>query len=104
MSENHLNIQRKLWENPWGYVESFFIGFGLIVTGFFLEVFTASNNIFTLTYPYNVVFLAAYVLLLFVLYKWFSSTQLIRWLTKVPASISSITLVTVMVMIKPICI
>lgn len=102
MSENHLNIQRKLWENPWGYVESFFIGFGLIVTGFFLEVFTASNNTFTLTYPYNVVFLAAYVLLLFVLYKWFSSTQLIRWLTKVPASISSISLVTVMVMIMGI--
>ena len=51
MSENHLNIQRKLWENPWGYVESFFIGFGLIVTGFFLEVFAASNNTFTLTYP-----------------------------------------------------
>ena len=102
MSENHLNIQRKLWENPWGYVESFFIGFGLIVTGFFLEVFTASNNTFALIYPYNVIFLAAYVLLLFVLYKWFSSTQLIRWLTKVPASISSIFLVTVMVMIMGI--
>ena len=102
MSENHLNIQRKLWENPWGYVESFFIGFGLIVTGFFLEVFTSTNNTFALTYPYNVVFLAAYVLLLFVLYKWFSSTQLIRWLTKVPASISSISLVTVMVMIMGI--
>lgn len=102
MSENHLNIQRKLWENPWGYVESFFIGFGLIVTGFFLEVFAASNNTFTLTYPYNAVFLAAYVLLLFVLYKWFSSSLLIRWLTKVPASISSISLVTVMVMIMGI--
>lgn len=102
MSENHLNIQRKLWENPWGYVESFFIGFGLIVTGFFLEVFASNNNTFALTYPYNVVFLAAYVLLLFVLYKWFSSTQLIRWLTKVPASISSISLVTLMVMIMGI--
>lgn len=102
MSENHLNIQRKFWENPWGYVESFFIGFGLIVTGFFLEVFTSTNNTFALIYPYNVVFLAAYVLVLFVLYKWFSSTQLIRWLTKVPASISSISLVTVMVMIMGI--
>lgn len=99
MSENNYQIQRNLWENPWGYVESFFVGFGLIVTGFFLEVFAASNNTFALTHPYNVVFLAAYVLILFVLYKWFSTTQLIRWLTKVPASISSISLVTVMVMI-----
>jgi hypothetical protein len=102
MSENHLNIQRNLWENPWGYVESFFIGFGLIVTGFFLEVSIASDNVLTLSYPYNVIFLVGYVSLLFVLYKWFSTTQLIRWLTKVPASISSISLVTVMVMIMGI--
>ncbi|MBK5192197.1 MAG: cytochrome c biogenesis protein ResB [Flavobacteriaceae bacterium] len=102
MSENHLNVQRNLWENPWGYVESFFIGFGLIVTGFFLEVFVTTSNTFTLSYPYNVVFLAGYVSILFVLYKWFSTTQLIRWLTKVPASISSISLVTMMVMIMGI--
>lgn len=102
MSENHSNVQRNLWENPWGYVESFFIGFGLIVTGFFLEVFATTGNTFTLSYPYNLVFLTSYILILFVLYKWFSTTQLIRWLTKVPASISSISLVTMMVMIMGI--
>jgi len=95
-------IQRNLWENPWGYMESFFIGFGLIITGFFLEVFVASDTAFTLSYPFNLYFLIGYVVALFVLYKWFSSTQLIRWLTKVPASISSIALVTLMVMIMGI--
>ncbi len=102
MSENQQTIQRNLWENPWGYVESFFIGFGLIVTGFFLEVFATTSNTFTLKYPFNVYFLAAYVLLLIVLYKWFSTTQIIRWLTKVPASISSIALVTLLVMVMGI--
>lgn len=102
MGENHLNIQHNLWENPWGYVESFFIGFGLIVTGFFLEVFVTSDNAFTLAYPYNVFFLVGYVSLLFVLFKWFSTSQLVRWLTKVPASISSIVLVTMLVMIMGI--
>lgn len=102
MGENHLNVQRNLWENPWGYVESFFIGFGLIVTGFFLEVFVASDNAYTLTYPYNVFFLVGYVSLLFVLFKWFSTSQLVRWLTKVPASISSIVLVTMLVMVMGI--
>jgi len=99
MSENNFKIQRDFWENPWGYVESFFIGFGLMLTGFFLEVFVTSDTIFTLSYPYNVIFLAGYILLLFVLYKWFSTSQLIRWLTKVPASISSIVLITILVMI-----
>ena len=102
MSNNQNKIQRNLWENPWGYVESFFIGIGLIITGLFLEVFSTSNNVFTLSYPYNVIFLVGYVTILFVLYKWFSNTQIIRWLTKVPASISSIALVTFLVMIMGI--
>jgi len=102
MIDNNFKIQRNLWENPWGYVESFLIGFGLIVTGFFLEVFVASDTAFKLFYPFNIYFLIVYVLILFVLYKWFSTTQLIRWLTKVPASISSITLVTILVMIMGI--
>ncbi|WP_372745985.1 cytochrome c biogenesis protein ResB [Lutibacter sp.] len=102
MNKNQPQIQRNLWENPWGYVESFFIGIGLIVTGLFLEVFSTSNNAFTLSYPYNVVFLIGYVLLLFVAYKWFTNSQIVRWLTKVPASISSITLITFLVMIMGI--
>lgn len=102
MSEKSTKIQRNLWESPWGYAESFFIGIGLIITGLFLEVFIASETTFTLKYPYNVIFLIGYVLLLFMLYKWFSTSQLIRWLTKVPASISSIALVTFLVMIMGI--
>ena len=102
MSENTIKFQRKLWENPWGYAESFFIGFGLMLTGFFLEVFAGSENIITISYPYNVFMLVGYILLLFVLYKMFGNSQLIRWLTKVPASISSIALITILVMIMGI--
>ena len=82
MNDNNLKIQRNLWESPWGYIESFFIGFGLLLTGLFLEVFVTSDTVFTLKYPNNVIFLAAYILLLFVAYKWFSTSQLIRWLQK----------------------
>ncbi|SNR41067.1 respiratory nitrite reductase specific cytochrome c biogenesis protein NrfK /respiratory nitrite reductase specific cytochrome c biogenesis protein NrfL [Lutibacter agarilyticus] len=100
MSENNSNIQRNLWENPWGYIESFFIGFGLMLTGFLIEAFVTTNgNIFTIKYPYNVIALAGYIIVLFICYKWFTSSQVIRWLTKVPASISSIVLITILVMI-----
>ena len=102
MSENHSTVQRNLWENPWGYVESFFIGFGLMVTGFFLEVFVATSSTFAIKYPFNIYFLIGYIVALFVLYKWFATTQIIRWLTKVPASITSIFLVTLLVMIMGI--
>jgi hypothetical protein len=102
MTDNKQQIQRKLWENPWGYAESFFIGFGLMLTGFFLEIFVAPEKTFTIAYPYNIVILISYILLLFVLYKWFTNSQLVRWLTKVPASISSIALITILVMIMGI--
>ena len=101
MSDN-TKIQHNLWENPWGYVESFFIGFGLMVTGFFLEVFVSTSNTFVLSYPNNLIFLLGYLSVLFVLYQWFSTSPIVRWLTKVPASISSIVLVTMLVMIMGI--
>ena len=53
MIDNNFKIQRNLWENPWGYVESFLIGFGLIVTGFFLEVFVASDILMKCPSKYN---------------------------------------------------
>ncbi|WP_456376286.1 cytochrome c biogenesis protein ResB [Lutibacter sp.] len=102
MGENNSTIQRNLWEYPWGYVESFFIGFGLIITGFFLEVSITSNSNFVLVYPFNIAFLVSYVLVLFILSKWFSTSLIISWLTKIPASISSIVLVTLLVMVMGI--
>ena len=99
MSDNNQKIRRNLWESPWGYVESFFIGIGLMLTGFFLEISSANNLSFTISYPYNIYFLIGYVVFLIVLYRFFETTQVVRWLTKVPASISSIVLVTVLVMI-----
>jgi hypothetical protein len=102
MSEINNKIQRNLWESPWGYVESFFIGIGLIITGFFLELFSSSTHTFTITYPYNVILLIGYIIVLVIVYKWFINSQLIRWLTKVPASISSIVLVTILVMVMGI--
>lgn len=100
MTNNKLQTQRNLWESPWGYIESFFIGFGFMLTGFLMEAFiTTSGNAFLNSYPYNVIVLIGYVLILFVCYKWFNNSQVIRWLTKVPASISSIVLITILVMI-----
>lgn len=100
MNKIQTQTHRNLWEKPWGYAESFFIGFGLMFTGFLIEAFVTTNvNAFLIKYPYNVIVLVGYITVLFVCYKWFTSSQVIRWLTKVPASISSIVLITIMVMI-----
>jgi hypothetical protein len=94
--------QRNLWENPWGYVESFIIGLGLMVAGFALEVSTPNLTTFKLIFPYNLYILISYCIILFIVYKWLSHLQIIRWLTKVPAAITSISLVTFLVLIMGI--
>ncbi len=94
--------QRNLWENPWGYVESFIIGLGLMVAGFALEVSTPSLSTFKLVFPYNLYIFISYCILLFIAYKYLVHLQIIRWLTKVPAAITSICLVTFLVLIMGI--
>ncbi|MCT4628699.1 cytochrome c biogenesis protein ResB [Winogradskyella sp.] len=94
--------QHNLWDKPWGYVESFIIGMGLMLAGFAIEASTGNAITLSISFPHNLIILIAYCTLLFVAHKWFSHVQIIRWLTKVPAAISSISLVTFMVMIMGI--
>lgn len=99
MREIKGNIQHRLWEHPWAYAESFLIGFGLVSTGFLLEMVLPDVGKISISYPYNVLFLTLYILLLFIAVKRFLHLQIIRWLIQVPAAVSSMLLITFMVMI-----
>lgn len=93
---------RKFWDAPWGYGESFLIGISLVILGFTFEYLVPNQNPIQLVFPYNLYILLSYCGILVVLYHWFSNWIIIRWLTKIPASITSITLITVLVMIMGI--
>lgn len=95
-------INRKFWDTPWGYGESFLIGITLMLIGFAFEAINKNPNTLQLIFPYNVYCLIGYVGILFVLYRWFSHWVIIRWLTKIPASITSIVLLTLLVMLMGI--
>lgn len=94
--------QHNLWDKPWGYVESFIIGLGLLLAGFAIEMTQPGPSEIHLVFPYNLYVLLAFCSLLFIGYKWGSHLQVVRWLSKVPAAISSISLVTLMVLIMGI--
>ena len=94
--------QRNLWESPWGYVESFIIGLGLLFAGFALEITTPNLSGFSIVFPYNLYILIAFCLVLITANKWLGDFQIVRWLSKVPAAITSICLVTFMVLIMGI--
>ena len=72
MSANDDKIQRNLWERPWGYAESFFIGFGLMITGVFIESFVTSSHTISLQYPTNAFIFIGYIIALFICHKWFT--------------------------------
>jgi len=94
--------QHNLWDTPWGYAESFLIAFGLLITGFVMEASLGSQTAISLVFPYNLILLIAYICVLIALYKWASHRPIVRWLSKVPASITSIVFVTLLVMIMGI--
>ncbi|PCH77143.1 MAG: hypothetical protein COB98_04200 [Flavobacteriaceae bacterium] len=94
--------QHDLWDTPWGYAESFLIAFGLLVTGFVMEATLGLQTAVSLVFPYNLILLVVYIGVLIALYKWASHHPIVRWLSKVPASITSIVFVTLLVMIMGI--
>ncbi len=94
--------QHYLWDTPWGYAESFLITFGLLITGFIMEASLGTQTAISLIFPYNLTLLIAYICLLIALYKWASNHPIVRWLSKIPASITSIVFVTLLVMIMGI--
>ncbi len=94
--------QRNLWDAPWGYVESFIICLALTIVGLVLEVSTPNLPKTNIVFPYNVYILLGYCLVLIISFKYLGHLKIIRWLSKVPAAITSISFVTFLVLIMGI--
>jgi len=67
-----------------------------------MEASMGVQHTISLVFPYNLISLTTYLLLLVALYKWAGNHPIVRWLSKVPASITSIVFVTILVMIMGI--
>ena len=102
MSNQNVKTHRNFWESPWGYAESFFIGIGLILSGFAIEVVTTNSSLESIVFPYSIYLLVGYILLLITFYISGRNTLVVQWLIKIPASITSIVLITLLVMIMGI--
>ncbi len=94
--------QRNLWDAPWGYVESFIICLALTLVGLALEVSTPNLPKASIVFPYNVYLLLGYCVFLTISFRYLGHLKIIRWLSKVPAAITSIGFVTFLVLIMGI--
>jgi hypothetical protein len=86
------NRKKDLWRFPWGYSESFIIAAGLVITGFLIEAFTKGKGLIKPQWPYNLVAGLAFAGLLTLTHRLFKKHPLVKWLSSIPACISSISL------------
>ncbi|MBS3993580.1 MAG: cytochrome c biogenesis protein ResB [Bacteroidetes bacterium] len=98
---NH-KLQHNLWDFPWGYVESFFIYTGLLITGFLMELFFPLKTSTGIVFPYNFGILITLVLLICILYIFFKKQLFVKWLGSAYAAIISIGFMVFMVMLMGI--
>ncbi len=95
--ENNLSQNKKdLWKQPWGYTESFLIAFELLLVGFIIEILIKGKGVISITKPYNIIIGILFILVLFILRKYFANKKFIKWLSSVQAAVSAITLFTLL--------
>lgn len=93
------NDAKPIWVGPWSYAEGWFICLALLLTGFSLQLTIGGLDPETLSWPLNAYVGGAFTLVL--IWSWYfaGNTELVRWLAKAPAAITSIALVTFLVLL-----
>lgn len=89
--------ERKIWQEPWSYPESFAIAIGLIITGFLLEAM--SDTIISLPeWPYNALLGAFLIVILFTINFMYRKYPIVRFFSGPEASIGAISMYALLVL------
>lgn len=86
-------------EGLWSYKESFIVGFTLLLLGFALQILVGGVIDINLHWPFNFIVFSVHIILCVFCFLFFKERKLIRWLTKVPASMVSIVMVLLLTML-----
>ena len=89
---------KKLWQYPWSYRESFIISITFALIGFIIEFFSNHVGVITPPWPINLLIIMAFLAYIFLVHM-FVKSPLVKWMSSVPAAISSVTVFTVLVLL-----
>lgn len=90
---------KKLWSTPWLYKESLLIALFVFLTGIVIELLTVSRGISVPRFPHNMFALMVYITTLMFLHIFYRKSFMVKWLTSIPAAISSVFLLSVIVLL-----
>ncbi len=90
--------RRKIWQYPWGYRESFTIGFAILILGFLIELISPADAIYLPRWPYNMILIVALIAYIIFSYR-IVKHPVMKWLSSTPAAIASISIFTILVLL-----
>lgn len=96
---NTNRTSKPLWANPWQYRESVIIVLFVIAGGVTLEILSRGHHVKPVAMPYNVLLATTYVLSMLFFYMRFRKSLFLQWATSIPAAISAITLLSLLVLL-----
>ncbi len=81
---------RDFWSGPWGYPQAVAVNSGFVAVGWILHAVTGTVGVPPLVWPWNIAVLACYSLGLLGIALVYGSTSLLKWLSGIPMSITTI--------------
>jgi len=96
-----MSIKKPIWQQPWGYAESFTISFGILCVGFVLE-FVLPKTQSTLAFPINLILGASLFILLVLSHFLLRKTKIHAFLSGIPLTIALVAALSVLVILMGI--
>jgi uncharacterized membrane protein YkgB len=92
-------MEKQADKKPWGYPESFFVAFEIMLLGFIVEIFLKGRGLKTPQFPYNLPIVSITVVLLVLIHLRYRHRALIQWLSSIPCSVSAISTYSLLVLL-----
>lgn len=90
---------KAFWQFPWKYKQSFVIFTILSLIGILIEYISKGRGITPLSFPNNLIILSAIILLIVLIHIFYKNNPFIKWLSSIPAAISTITIFVIVILL-----
>lgn len=92
------NKDKNFWSSPWSYKQGFLIAFTLPFIGLLLEIIFQGASMNIPPFPYNMIILVGFMLIIGSLSFFFRDSSILRFLSSIPAAFTSIVAFTLIVL------
>lgn len=96
-----MSTQKSIWQQPWGYAESFIISLGILCVGFAFELILPNTNS-SLVFPINLILGTGFFILLLLAHFIFKKTKIHAFLSGVPLTIALVSSLSILVVLMGI--